>query len=85
MSRRVFTAGVVAFGAWLIATVDFWSNNRALSRKASKVCAEVYRCYVVTETGSFSWDVLRDELRRIGELGAVWDGALYKLVEARRG
>ena len=51
--------------------------------KLARLIAEMRKAYDVLAAGTFSWQVLWSELNRTRELGAVWPGELYRLVEIK--
>lgn len=70
---------LVAGGA-LIGGLIEWRRARLFG----KALAAMRKCYAVTASTTFSWSVLWAELECSRAAGAVWDGALYRLVEQRK-
>ncbi len=58
--------------------------GRKERKKNAHLLAEMLAAYQVLESYMFSWEVFWQELNRTRELGAVWPGELYRLVELRK-
>ena len=73
--------GVMVLAA-LILPSEYGSYRQR--KKHNNLLMEMRGVYEVFKTPAFSWDVAWAELNRTREMGAVWPGELYRLVEQRR-
>jgi len=58
--------------------------SRKERKRNAQLLEEMLAAYQVLESGVYSWEVFWAELNRTRELGAVWPGELYRLVELRK-
>lgn len=73
--------GAALVGVWCFFGTMYESRER---ERLNNLINEMLRVYDVFQTSSFSWETAWAELNRTRQLGAVWPGELYKLVESRR-
>lgn len=66
--------GITAFWVWYR-----WSSQS----KIDKILKSMFDTYYTLDTVSQSWQIVWDELKRSRGAGAMWDGIVYRLVEAR--
>ncbi len=81
LGTTVGTWGVLGLIALTIGYLVRKYRGRA---KVAAVLAAMRNAYDVFATPTFSWEIAWLELNKARELGAVWPGELYKLVEIRR-
>jgi hypothetical protein len=78
-----FSSGWVPF-IFVALTVAHVGNKLYRRRKISKLLIAMRAAYDVFQSRTFSWEIAWLELNRARELGAVWSGELYRLVELRK-
>lgn len=81
--HRVLGEGLLRHSA-LFGLLTRLSQSKRQHQASMDLVSTMRYSYDIMETGVFSWEVLWLDLNRTRELGAVWPGELYKLVEMRR-
>jgi hypothetical protein len=74
----------VAAGLFLLLTIFIKFNKWKARKRVEKLLNSMNNAYAVLATPTFSWEILWKALDESRQLGAVWPGELWRLVEVRR-
>jgi len=76
---------ISSFATGILAAITvFWQWKKwKVRQKINNVMSEMIRTYSSLSTISQSWLVVWEQLKKSRDVGAVWDGIVYRLVEER--